>query len=148
MKIGVHVAVIASMLVLTGCAFGTRTAELSYPPKEKGGGLIESAHAEEPEMSRSRHIVLNVSDERSERSRIGNVRNTFGMHTADVVTEDDVAGWVEGALAEELTNAGYHVTRSGEAATSDATRSSSPPPRRRCPPATRSRCPRNSPRPR
>jgi hypothetical protein len=119
MKIGVHIALIASMLALTGCAFGTRMAELSYPPNEQGGGLIESAHAAQTEMPRSRNIVLNVSDERSERSRIGNVRNTFGMDTADVVTKDDVAGWVEGALANELTNAGYHVTRSGEAAIGD-----------------------------
>lgn len=117
MRFGFHIALVASMLVLSGCAFGTRTAMLSYPPSEKRGGLIESAHAEETEATRSRNIALSVTDQRSERERIGNVRNGFGMNTADVVTEDDVAGWVEGALAKELTNAGYHVTRLGETAT-------------------------------
>jgi hypothetical protein len=116
----IRLTALTALVASTGCAFGTREAVLSYPPEaDDGGGLIASAHAEEGIVPRAREIVLKVSDERAERDRIGNVRNGFGMDTANVVTKDDVAGWVEGALAQELTNAGYTVVAAGADASRD-----------------------------
>jgi len=113
-----NLALISSIALLSGCAFGTRTAELSYPPEENGGGLIQSAQAQGTELHRSKIVALSVTDERSERNRIGNVRNGFGMDTADVVTKDDIRGWVDDALTKELESAGYEVVRSDEAGAS------------------------------
>jgi hypothetical protein len=112
-----RIALVSSVLLLTGCAFGTRTAVLTYPPGDESEGLVESAQAAEMETTRSKSVYLTVSDERADRSRIGNVRNGFGMDTADVVTEDDIAGWVESAIAMELQQAGYDVVQ-GEASPS------------------------------
>jgi len=104
-----RVVLLSSLVSLAGCAFGTRTATLTYPPDEESEGLVASAQAAEMEVTRDKSVYLTVSDERSDRTRIGNVRNAFGMDTADVVTKDDIARWVEGAIAMELRQAGYEV---------------------------------------
>jgi hypothetical protein len=115
MRIGFFASSLMSLLVLGGCAFGTRTVVLSYPPEETVDGFIDSAYAEEIGEAVPRTIVLSVFDRRSEGHRIGNVRNAFGMDTADVVTRDDVTDWVARALEKELVSVGHSVIRSGEA---------------------------------
>lgn len=116
----IQVVLVATAALLGGCAFGTRTAHLTYPPEESGHSAIPAAHAQESKSDRGRVVVLNVTDDRPEKSRIGNVRNTFGMDTADVVTSDDVLGWVENALKSELERAGYTVMQEGRSQTDDA----------------------------
>jgi hypothetical protein len=115
-----QLVLIATAALLSGCAFGTRTAHLTYPPEESEHGAIPVAHAQEVQPDRERVVVLGVTDDRSEKSRIGNVRNTFGMDTADVVTGDDVRGWVEAALKSELERAGYTVVQEGAPQADDA----------------------------
>lgn len=111
---------LSSILGITGCAFGTRNAELSYPPKTAdGASLISSAHAKAGVPGESREVVVQVTDQRVSRERIGNVRNGFGMDTANVVTKDDIRLWVESALTSELANAGYTIVADGGPATSD-----------------------------
>ena len=119
MKYLVGMGFVVSLAGTTGCAFGTRHAELTYPPSSPDEGAIETVDAAERAPAVSREIVLKVSDERTERDRIGNVRNGFGMDTADVITDDDVLGWVEGALSLELANAGYNVVANGSEPLSD-----------------------------
>lgn len=120
MKLGTSIALMAVVTLLNACAFGTRTANLSYPPDEDdGGGFISSAKAAEAPSGQTQQIVLSVTDERSERKRIGNVRNTFGMDTADVVTNDNIQAWVDNALTVELENAGYKVVRSPDLGAGD-----------------------------
>jgi predicted alternative tryptophan synthase beta-subunit len=109
----IHVVLVATATLLSGCAFGTRTAHLTYPPEEGDHSTIALAHAQEGQPDRGRIVVLSVTDDRTEKSRIGNVRNTFGMNTADVVTSDDVRGWVEAAMKSELERAGYVVMQEG-----------------------------------
>ena len=116
----IQVVLVATATLLGGCAFGARTAHLTYPPEETAHSAIPAAHAQETQSDRGRVVVLNVTDDRSEKSRIGNVRNTFGMDTADVVTSDDVRGWVENALKSELERAGYTVMQEGTSQTDDA----------------------------
>ena len=40
---------------------------------------------------------------------IGTVKNTLGMKTADVITENDIGDWLVGALTQELSIAGYRI---------------------------------------
>jgi len=111
LKFPVFLFFLMASLTLGGCAFGTRTVVLHYPPEEPAEGLVASAEAEASVSAEPRSIVLSLSDKRTDNRRIGNVRNGFGMDTADVVTQDDVLAWVDGALAQELTRAGYRVIR-------------------------------------
>ncbi len=55
--------------------------------------------------------VENFKDERTEKNVIGNVRNGWGLKTADVVTDTDIAQWVTNALKSELGNGGYVVAK-------------------------------------
>ena len=93
----------------SGCAFGTRHADLAYPPKEEDAGVVGTAHAAPAASRQGMRVVLAVTDERPNKARIGNVRNAFGMDTADVVTNDDVAAWVAGAFRHDLEALGYSV---------------------------------------
>jgi hypothetical protein len=112
--------VLSSILGITGCAFGTRHAELSYPPKaDNGGKLIASAHAQASVSGEPREVIVQVTDQRASRERVGNVRNGFGIDTANVVTDDDIRLWVESALTSELANAGYTIVADGDRATGD-----------------------------
>jgi hypothetical protein len=114
------VAILILLASITGCAFGTRHAELSYPPSASDGvSLIASAHQEASVAGKSREVVVQVSDQRDSRERIGNVRNGFGMDTADVITNDDLNLWVKRALISELANAGYTIVADGGRATGD-----------------------------
>ena len=108
--------VILAVMGASGCAFGTRQADLAYPPKEKDGGVVATAQAATTASPQGRRVVLAVTDERPNKARIGNVRNAFGMDTANVVTNDDVAAWVAGALRHDLAAGGYSVDTSGAGA--------------------------------
>ena len=113
MKHVTRVVFLSSLLCTAGCAFGTRHAEMGYPPVSEDRGMIPAAHAASVPVGRSRDVILTVSDGRTETHRIGNVRNGFGMDTANVVTEDNLVSWVEGAFTHELTSVGYSVTPEG-----------------------------------
>ena len=110
----------ASISSITGCAFGTRHAELYYPPSAiDGTSLIASAHPEASVAETPREVIIQVTDHRDSRQRIGNVRNGFGMDTADVISKDDLNLWIKSALITELANAGYTVVADGSRATRD-----------------------------
>ena len=119
MKTHVRVTHLLVMLgffsVATGCAFGTRHVTLVYPPEQKevtkalGPKAAEASPA--PAVTSESIILLQFADERSEKRLIGEVRNAYGMRTADVVTEGNVAEWVTEAMKMELEKAGYNVTK-------------------------------------
>ena len=73
---------------------------------------MATAQAAPAVSEQGRRVVLKVTDERPNKARIGNVRNAFGMETADVVTKNDVAAWVAGALRHDLEALGYRVDAS------------------------------------
>lgn len=105
--------VTAAVLALSGCAFGTRHAELSYPPHEHADGKVLSVAHADPAMPGCCDVLLTVRDMRAKTDRVGNVRNGFGMDTADVVTDADVRAWVENAFRHDLEQAGYVVRPTG-----------------------------------
>ena len=100
---------LASILCLTGCAFGTRQPTLIYPPVSSS---VESsvAHAAPIPPAKNIQIVLvPFADQRSNKEVVGTVRNSFGMKTADVVPTNSVPDWVFQAIRTELQNNGYTV---------------------------------------
>ncbi len=100
----------------SGCAFGTRYVILSYPPESKmSGGIVADATAYSlPPVSEKTIAFVQFNDLRFDKSRIGNVQNTYGIDTADVVAENDVAEWINNAIIVELENAGYKVVKGEE----------------------------------
>ena len=102
-------ASVLSVVVLAGCAFGTRQPTLVYPPASEPADKM-AAHAAVAPMKRNVRIVLKpFADARSDKRVVGTVRNAFGMRTADVVPANDVSGWVTQAVATELEKNGYTV---------------------------------------
>jgi hypothetical protein len=97
----------------SGCAFGDRHVALQYPPPPDGAPLL--ARAPRPGIT----IVVHRFTDSRPVSRIGEVSNGFGMHTADVLAESDVTAWVAQAIARDLTAAGYNVRWATEDAASE-----------------------------
>jgi Uncharacterized lipoprotein len=93
---------------LCSCAFGNRHVALNYPPEQPtaGAGVAEAATL--PVNGKS-IVLIPFIDERSNKSVIGEVRNGWGMHTADVVVENNVSTWLTNAIRMELEKAGYKV---------------------------------------
>jgi hypothetical protein len=97
------VCLFALILTGTGCAFTNQQVSLEYNPYGRftgGSGRIEIARPVQ------QHRLQVDGDGRI---IIGTVRNTFGMHTANVVTGDDIGDWIALALEAELRPAGYFV---------------------------------------
>jgi hypothetical protein len=96
---------------LCSCAFGNRHVTLIYPPEKQpdttGTKVAEAAPI--PVNGKSIRLTQFV-DQRSNKSAVGEVRNGWGMHTADVVVENDVSDWLTNAVKMELEKAGYKVT--------------------------------------
>lgn len=103
---------LASTLLLGGCAFGVRNATLRYPPAPEAG-VVPAARAAEVAPRKGEIALLPIKDARTDKSKLGTVRNGFGMKTADVVTADDIPLWLTGALRTELARAGYQVKDAG-----------------------------------
>lgn len=113
LRTSVGLLAISVLAGLSGCAFGTRHAELNYPPAKGGGEVIATAEAAGTPAGAGFDVILAVADMRASKERIGNVKNGFGMDTANVVTEADIRTWVEDAFTRELTDAGYAVIPAG-----------------------------------
>ena len=85
-------------VMASGCAFGTRRPTLEYT------SVI-------PARS-SNNITLKVGqfeDNRPDKNIVGNVRNGWGIKTADVITDTNISEWITNALKSELKNAGYTI---------------------------------------
>src|SRR5258705_2268471 len=96
----------ASVWVLSGCAFIDQKLSLKYTPQ---GSTTPLAVTERVLLTT---IVLEASMQRKENSVvIGNVKNGYGVKTADAVTESKVDEWILGALAADLQRRGFLVRR-------------------------------------
>ncbi len=95
----------------TSRAFGNRHVTLNYPPEKQsessGPKVAEAASAT---VNGKSIVLMQFVDQRSNKSVIGEVRNGWGMHTADVVVENDVSGWLTNAVRMELEKLGYKVS--------------------------------------
>ncbi len=109
-RTGLFLGCLMSAIAGTGCAFGDRHVTLSYLPADDMTTRIDGQIA-----------IVTFEDVRP-RERlhdIGEVRNGFGMVTADVRIDtkkdqgniQDIGAWVADALSQELTLAGAAVLR-------------------------------------
>jgi hypothetical protein len=98
------VGLVLVTMVASGCAFGTRRAALQTPPVASihGGAPVSSA-------SRGEIVLLAFADQRSNKRAIGEVRNGWGMHTADVEPDRDMGPWITQSVKAALEQAGYQV---------------------------------------
>jgi hypothetical protein len=108
MRMALGVLLTVGMTQIAGCAFGSRYVELPYPPENQ---VDMSSPATQPTDSgpRTHQVILAVNDARETRDRIGNVRNTFGMDTTSILTEENIEVWVYDAVVFELGRLGYQV---------------------------------------
>lgn len=93
---------------IAGCAFGTRYVELSYPPAKQVEAGSSVAKVLAP-GTRTHDVILLVRDARERTDSIGNVRESLGIKTASILTEDNVSTWVHDAVAVELGRLGYQA---------------------------------------
>lgn len=94
---------------LSSCAFGTRHVTLTYPPQDSAG-VTSKAEAAKLAAPKQGTIVMNFIDRRSDPTVVGEVRNGWGLHTADVVAVNSVPKWVSESISKELEAAGYTVS--------------------------------------
>lgn len=102
-------ACVFAACLMAGCAFGTREATLIYPPALDGDAKEAPRNVAKPEPRETKIQLLQLRDERSEKSMVGTVRNGYGMRTADVIPTNSVTDWVTQALKLELQKRGYTV---------------------------------------
>ena len=103
------------LLVLsTGCAFGNRKVNLSYPPQR---AATTSRPSDSPAPSSTAEsgvvtvVLVDFLDQRPKKTTVGDIHNGFGMHTADVIAQNSVPEWVASGVALELQKAGFKVIR-------------------------------------
>ncbi|MBI4115386.1 MAG: hypothetical protein HY447_02300 [Candidatus Omnitrophica bacterium] len=100
--------------LLTSCAFGTRHVTLSYPP-ESNASTFGSGIAHAASLPIETVTLVQFKDERPDKNIIGEVRNGWGMKTADVVNNNSVTEWVTNAIASELGKGGFQVNLANRA---------------------------------
>src|SRR5664280_1174397 len=99
---------LTSFLVLPACAFGNRNLVLIYPPKADGVAQPVLSSPVEPLVA---VVLVDFLDQRAEKTAVGAIHNGFGSHTADAITNTNVADWVMSAIALELQKARFRVIR-------------------------------------
>lgn len=109
-----HNAVFLVPLVLAtmnlGCAFIPRHIALTYETV-----TTTTADGAKPVA------LAQFEDTREKKNVVGEVRNGWGIRTANVVIgEQDPGGWLANALASELERAGVRVEKVADTATADA----------------------------
>jgi hypothetical protein len=109
-RVGMQVILAAG--TLGGCALSTRNATLVYPA-DNPPALVAVAEAAPLSRANGSPIVIRpFFDRRADKTKLGNVRNGFGMKLAPIQTTDSVTVWVQEALALELTKVGFRVVDS------------------------------------
>jgi hypothetical protein len=91
----------------SGCAFGARHVDLTYPASLAGPGGVAASGA--------RVAVAKLGDARETRQGtgrlLGKVRNGYGIPTASVLASQDPVLWVSDGLVRGLKLSGFEVER-------------------------------------
>ena len=92
---------LASVLLLPGCAFSTDRIDLSYSPKAE---VIPTKEADNV------GIGLNVYDERQDKSnKVSSKKNGFGIETAPILANEDINVTFRKAIELELRARGFKI---------------------------------------
>jgi len=97
--------------LLSACAFTDRHVNLA-PPTVMPPMVSSSVPQDGKVVS-----VARPEDLRPDPTTVGNIRNGYGMVTAQVRSNNDVAMWVANSLISGLEQAGYRVERAETAET-------------------------------
>ena len=90
-------SLLASTVLLSGCAFTTGHVNLAYEPTSQANKV---ATLESP------RVMVEVVDKRPTQT-VGQKINGFGMKTADIVSDNDVAATLKTAFETELHSRGF-----------------------------------------
>jgi uncharacterized lipoprotein YajG len=104
MRNGTPVLLAATLVMLSGCAFTTGHVDLAYQPTTQATKL---AAPDSPRVS----VV--VTDKRPTQV-VSQKINGFGMKTADIVSNTDVAGTLKSAFETELNSRGFTEGAGGD----------------------------------
>ncbi len=98
------ITILAGLVLLASasCAFVDQKVDLSYERTVNARGGSGEVFIAKP---KEQHSLVKKSNSWV----IGTVKNTMGMKTADVVTENNIGDWIVGALVQELSFAGYNT---------------------------------------
>lgn len=99
----IRIVVLTSCALSGGCALVDMKLPLAaYQPDSEprlGTGRVEVAIPADPMFDKNKDGL----------PIIGEVRNGYGVHTADVVTPDSIPGWFANACQAEFAQAGYQT---------------------------------------
>lgn len=102
MRIASMLALIMVISALHGCAFTTETIDINYLPEP---GVSKVAGAE------SVTVAVEVADKRQDQSRVSSKKNGYGMETAPILANEDIATTVRRALTQEIAARGYQSAK-------------------------------------
>jgi len=105
MKRYLFVGAIILMSISSGCAFVDDKVSLGYNQGALGAGSKNCG-----DIQVERPIAPEMKTKKNGQYVVGNVKNSYGMKTADAVTSDSIPGWVANALSIELKAAGFAPT--------------------------------------
>lgn len=96
----VYLVALLLLVSVSGCAFTDRQVVLDVPKLEDLNARSSSG---------SVIVITSFDDVRVDKSRVGAMRNGYGEDTANILTKQDVRGWVLGSLVKSLQQAGYRA---------------------------------------
>ena len=101
------------LVMLPACEWVTHHVELEYDapiaPAAPGPVAASAGRADARSIA-----IAQLSDDRSPQATIGDVRNGYGMHVANVETTGDPVEWLRQGLTAELENAGFNLVEVAE----------------------------------
>ena len=104
MKINVLLSATIAALTLSACALTTDRIDLQYSP-QSNVGVIPGA--------RNIVVVVRVTDQRQDKSKIGSKKNGYGMELAPILPAEDVALTIQTAMTRELRASGFQLGSNG-----------------------------------
>lgn len=112
---------LGSASLVGGCAFGSRTVTLTYPPPAREAAEAVAAPVPAPPPEQATVVLPTFTDQRRRTNKfsIGEVRNAWGIPTAEVVADGDVVEWVMKGIETELAAKGVRVVRGGQPSAPD-----------------------------
>ncbi len=108
-RFALRVMLIVVASTLGACVLGDRKIMLDYPPKSDSGAVSAAQAATTPVKTGAAVALAQFVDERAKKNMIGDTRNAYGMHMADVIAVNDVPTWITNAVRSEMEQAGFTI---------------------------------------
>ncbi len=94
------IACCLAIALLSGCALTTEQVSLGYSPIARPAAVAGADNVT---------VSVNVTDQRSDKTRVSSKKNGFGMEMAAITTSEDVAATVRKAIETELRGRGFKL---------------------------------------